>query len=204
MQNNLGQQFGDIDIYVFDQLLRGRITPGMTVLDCGCGGGRNLVYLLQNGFNVLGVDREAGAINAVRALAAKVAPHTPAQNFRVESVQSMSFADASVDVVISNAVLHFADDEHQFRLMVNEMWRVLRPGGLLFCRTASSIGMEGRFERISDRVFVLLDGATRFLVDAELLMEMTAQFGAELVDPLKTTVVHEQRCMTTWVVRKAM
>jgi tellurite methyltransferase len=202
MQNNLGQQFGDIDIYVFDQLLRGRITPGMTVLDCGCGGGRNLVYLLQNGFNVLGIDREAGAINAVRALAAKVAPHTPAQNFRVESVQSMSFADASVDVVISNAVLHFAEDERQFRLMVNEMWRVLRPGGLLFCRTASTIGMAGRFERISDRVFVLLDGATRFLADAELLMEMTAQFCAELVDPLKTTVVHEQRCMTTWVVRK--
>ena len=44
---DLQEQFGNIDIYLFDQLLRGRIGPGMRVLDAGCGGGRNLVYLLR-------------------------------------------------------------------------------------------------------------------------------------------------------------
>lgn len=29
--------FGDVDIYLFDQLLRGPIAPGMRVLDAGCG-----------------------------------------------------------------------------------------------------------------------------------------------------------------------
>lgn len=203
MNNALVSQFGNIDIYLFDQLLRGRITPGMTVLDAGCGGGRNLVYLLQNGFDVCGVDQDPRAIDAIRALAAQLAPQLSPQNFRVEPVDAMSFADATADVVLSSAVLHFARDEQQFHAMVNEMWRVLRPGGLLFCRLASSIGMEGRFQHISGRVFRLLDGSTRFLVDADLLIQLTQQLGGDLVDPIKTTVVHEQRCMTTWVLRKS-
>ena len=45
----LRAQFGAIDVYLFDQLLRGAIRPGMRVLDAGCGSGRNLVYLLREG-----------------------------------------------------------------------------------------------------------------------------------------------------------
>jgi tellurite methyltransferase len=203
LSNRLAEEFGNIDIYVFDQLLRGRIAPGMTVLDCGCGGGRNLVYLMRNGFDVRGVDQEPRAIEAIRALARDIAPALDAQNFRVEPVESMSFADASADVVLSSAVLHFARDEQHFHAMIREMWRVLRPGGMMFCRLASTIGMEGRFQNISERTYRLLDGSVRFLVDAELLLSTTAMLGGELIDPIKTTVVHEQRCMTTWVVRKA-
>lgn len=204
MADNLQTQFGNIDIYLFDQLLRARIVPGMTVLDCGCGGGRNLVYLLRNGFDVRGVDQDAGAISALRLLAHELAPALSAQNFRVEPVEAMSFPDASAQVVLSSAVLHFARDEPHFRTMVAEMWRVLRPGGLLFCRLASTIGMEGRFEPIEGRVHRLLDGSVRFLVDAELLAAVALEIGGELADPLKTTIVQNQRCMTTWVLRKAL
>ncbi|MGV3708857.1 MAG: class I SAM-dependent methyltransferase [Gemmatimonas sp.] len=200
--NQLADEFGNIDIYVFDQLLRGRIAPGMSVLDCGCGGGRNLVFLMRNGFDVRGVDREPRAIDAIRALAREVAPTLDPQNFRVEGVESMSFPDASADVVLSSAVLHFARDEQHFDAMVREMWRVLRPGGTMFCRLASTIGMEGRFEQLHERTYRLLDGSTRFLVDAALLLSTTARLDGELIDPIKTTIVHEQRCMTTWVVRK--
>jgi 2-polyprenyl-3-methyl-5-hydroxy-6-metoxy-1,4-benzoquinol methylase len=38
---DLQEQFGQLDIYWFDQLLRGRIVPGMRILDAGCGFGRN-------------------------------------------------------------------------------------------------------------------------------------------------------------------
>lgn len=198
----LAEQFGDIDIYLFDQLLRGRVTPEMTVLDAGCGTGRNLVYLLRTGYDVLGVDEDPTAIDAVRCLTAELAPRLPPQNFRVEKVEAMSFADAAADVVISSAVLHFARDEAHFWAMLHEMWRVLRPGGMLFCRLASTIGMEGRFRRISGRRFQLLDGAERFLVDEPMLVDATARLGGELLDPLKTSVVQNLRCMTTWVVRK--
>ena len=199
---DLVAQFGQIDIYLFDQLLRMRIVPGMTVLDVGCGSGRNLVYLLRSGFDVLAADGDPAAIDSVRRMAARLAPGLPPENFRAEPIESMSFADAAADVVLSSAVLHFARDEAHFNAMLEGSWRVLRPRGLFFCRLASSIGMEDRVQPIAGRRYHLPDGSDRFLVDEPFLMEKTRALGGELLDPLKTTVVQNQRCMTTWVVRK--
>lgn len=201
MPNSLAEQFGDIDIYLFDQLLRGRITSEMTVLDAGCGAGRNLVYLLRHGFHVLGVDKDPAATDAVRRLASALAARLAPENVRVEPVEKMSFGDGVADVVLSSAVLHFAHDEEHFWAMLREMWRVLRPGGMLFCRLASTIGMEGRFRPLGGRRFELPDGSERFLVDERMLMDATLRLGGELLDPLKTSVVQNLRCMTTWVVR---
>ena len=200
--SDLERQFGQIDIYLFDQLLRGRLRPGMRVVDAACGGGRNLVYLLQSGFEVFATDADGGAVDAVRRLAAQLAPHLSAANFRVEPVERMSFPDAFADVVISSAVLHFARDASHFDGMVREMWRVLKGGGVLFCRLASSIGMEGRMRPIGGGRFVLPDGSERYLVDESMLMDLTSRLNGRLLDPLKTTVVQDQRCMTTWVVAK--
>jgi tellurite methyltransferase len=199
---DLDLQFGQIDIYLFDQLLRGRLQPGMRVLDAGCGSGRNLVYLLRSGYEVFGADSDVDAIEAVRVLAATLAPQLPGANFRAEAVEEMSFPDAFADVVLSSAVLHFARDDPHFEAMVADMWRVLRPGGLLFCRLASAIGMETRVRRTVGRRFLLPDGSERYLVDEALLVELTRRLGGTLLDPLKTTIVQNQRCMTTWVVRK--
>ena len=52
----------------------------------------------------------------------------------VGMLEAMPFGDAVADVVICNSVLHFARDEQHFLAMVEELWRVLRPGGMLFCR----------------------------------------------------------------------
>jgi len=199
---DLDLQFGQIDIYLFDQLLRGRLQPGMRVLDAGCGSGRNLVYLLRSGYEVFGADSDVDAIEAVRVLAATLAPHLPGANFRAEAVEEMSFPDAFADVVLSSAVLHFARDDRHFEAMVTEMWRVLKPGGLLFCRLASAIGMETRVRQTVGRRFLLPDGSERYLVDEALLVELTRRLGGAFLDPLKTTIVQNQRCMTTWVVRK--
>ncbi len=199
---DLDLQFGQIDIYLFDQLLRGRLQPGMRVLDAGCGSGRNLVYLLRSGYEVFGADSDVEAIEAVRVLAATLAPELPGANFRAEAVEEMSFPDAFADVVLSSAVLHFARDDRHFEAMVTEMWRVLRPGGLLFCRLASAIGMETRVRQTVGRRFLLPDGSERYLVDEALLIELTRRLGGAFLDPLKTTIVQNQRCMTTWVVRK--
>jgi tellurite methyltransferase len=200
--SDLERQFGQIDIYLFDQLLRGRIRKGMRVLDAACGGGRNLVYLLQAGFDVFATDADVRAVDAVRHLAAQLAPGLRAENFRAEPVEQMTFPDAFADVVLSSAVLHFARDDGHFDAMVCEMWRVLKSGGLLFCRLASSIGMEHRVRPIVGRRSALPDGSERYLVDEAMLMALTSRLGGRLLDPLKTTVVQDQRCMTTWVVRK--
>lgn len=195
--------FGSIDIYLFDQLLRGRIYPGMRVFDAGCGSGRNLVYLLREGYEVFGADLDSAAVEATRALSASLAPALPAANFRLEGIEATSFPDAFADVVISSAVLHFARDDGHFAAMLDGTWRVLKPGGLLFCRLASSIGMENQVKQISGRRFALPDHSERYLVDESLLVRLTGELGGQLMDPLKTTVVQNQRAMTTWVVRKA-
>jgi tellurite methyltransferase len=184
---DLHAQFGNIDIYLFDQLLKGRITEGMRIVDAGCGHGRNLVYLLNAGFQVFGVDADFMAIASVRELAGPQASH-----FHVATVEAMPFADAFADVVLSSAVLHFARSDDQFEAMVSGMWRVLKPGGLFFCRVASSIGIERKIQQVQGR----------YLVDEAQLMTITEKIGGRLLDPLKTTVVQNQRSMTTWVLQK--
>ncbi len=188
---NLQEQFGPIDIYLFDQLLKGRIAPGMRILDAGCGSGRNLIYFLNEGYEVFGVDQDPRAVDFL-----------PEGHFRNENIENMSFPDAFADVVLSSAVLHFARDDEHFNAMLRGTWRVLKPGGLLFCRLASSIGIENQIEKIAGRRFLLPDGSERYLVDEKLLVDLTKELGGRMLDPLKTTVVQNQRSMTTWILRK--
>jgi len=199
---DLHNWFGDLDVYLFDQLLKGRFVAGMRVLDAGCGGGRNLNYLMKSGFEVCGIDKSPEAIAQVQALAALLAPNLSPGNFRVELVESMSFADEDFDVVISSAVLHFARDEDHWHEMVREMWRVLKPGGIFFARLASTIGIEDEAEHLEGRRYRLPDRSTRFLVDEQMLLTTTAALGGEWIEPFKTVVVQHRRAMSNWVVRK--
>ena len=201
-QEALLAQFGRIDIYLFDQLLRGRITPRMKVLDAGCGDGRNSEYLLRCGANVFGVDADPDRINRVQAVAAECAPDLPSGNFGVARLTELPFPDDNFEAVICNAVLHFAEDETEFEGMLRELWRVLGPGGVLFTRLASEIGIEDRVDRVRNRRHRLPDGTERFLVDEGYLLRLTSDLGGELLDPLKTTNVQKLRAMTTWVLRK--
>jgi tellurite methyltransferase len=200
----LQEQFGPIDIYLFDQILRGRITKADRILDAGCGVGRNLVYFLREGYDVFGVDGDPDVIEEARALARQLAPARPPDAFRAEPLEHVTFPESFATVVISSAVLHFARDEAQFEAMLAGTWRLLASGGMLFCRLASTIGLESRIERLgaSGRRHRLPDGTTRYLVDEPLLMDLTHRLGGRLLDPIKTTVVQDQRSMTTWVVRK--
>jgi SAM-dependent methyltransferase len=198
---NIQEQFGQIDIYVFDQILRGNIAPGMRVLDAGCGYGRNLVHLLREGCDVFALDADADGIQHVRNLSASLQTGLPDSNFQLGAIERMPFPDAFADVIICNSVLHFARDDQHFRAMLSDLWRVLKPKGMLFCRLGSRIGMD--FERLRGNIYRIGDGSEWFLVDEEMLLGFTRELNAILVDPLKTTIVQDYRCMTTWVTRKS-
>jgi len=202
--SSLQEQFGQIDIYLFDQLLKGRILPEMPILDAGCGSGRNLQYFLNEGYEVYAVDLNPGAVESVRLLARSLTPSIAESNFRVEALERMSFPDGFASLVICNAVLHFARDTEHFEAMLDGVWRVLKPGGLFFCRLASSIGMESLVKPIEGRRYWLPDGSERFLVDEEMLMKQVERLGGDLADPIKTTIVQNQRAMTTWVMQKRL
>ncbi len=200
---NIREQFGGIDIYLFDQLLKGRFAPGTSIMDAGCGAGRNLIYFLRNGYEVYGVDQSREAVEGVRLLASTLGSSAPEKNFLVSPVEEMPFESGRFGAVISSAVLHFARDEQHFNRMVEEMWRVLKPGGLFFARLASSIGIEKHIKPLAGGRYLLPDGTERFLIDENLLASTTARLGGEWLEPLKTTNVQNLRCMTTWVLRKA-
>ena len=200
MTPNIQELFGEIDIYVFDQILRGNIAPGMRVLDAGCGYGRNLVYLLRERAEIFAIDANPAGIEHVRQLSKSLNTALPDENFQVSRVEKMPFANDFADVVICSSVLHFARSEEQFLAMVAELWRVLRPGGLLFCRLASRIGMD--FVPLGNGLYAMPGGQTWYLVDEQKLMSLTESMKAVLVDRLKTTIVQNHRCMTTWVLRK--
>ena len=106
--SSLRSQFGNIDIYLFDQLLKGRIQKGMQLLDAGCGAGRNIAYLMQAGVQVYGVDISTEAIEQTRRLASEMAPTLPARNFVATVLDALPFENEKFDVVLKNFGLQTA------------------------------------------------------------------------------------------------
>lgn len=188
----LQAEFGEIDIYLFDQLLRGRFDARPRILDAGSGSGRNLPFFVRHGYQVAATDREMASVAAIRSFVPVAV--------RGE-LDALPWKDGVFDAVICSAVLHFARDANHWQAMVGEMWRVLRPGGLFFARLASSIGIEPMLPGDTGRMR-LPDGTDRFVVNEQMLLGITGALGGRLLDPLKTTVVQGQRAMTTWVVEK--
>lgn len=197
----LRSEFGEIDIYLFDQLLRGRFDRRRRVLDAGCGRGRNLPFFLRHRFDVRAVDADPEAIRLVRQLVAALHPALPPNQIHCGPLDALPWEDGSTDAVVCSAVLHFSRDEAAFAAALREMWRVLAPGGLFFARLATSIGLERQLSSATGRVR-LPDGTDRFVVDEPTILDWTASLGGVLADPLKTTNVQNLRAMTTWVMEK--
>src|SRR4051812_34679631 len=194
-------EFGEIDIYLFDQLLRGRFDARRRILDAGCGAGRNLPYFLSRGFEMYAIDEDPAGVAAARRLAAALAPKLPADNIRQGAIHALPWADGRGDAFICGAVLLFARDGLYLGGRGGEMGGLPARGGLFSARLASSIGIEPLLDQTVGRVR-LPDGSDRFVVDEALLIETTNNLRATLVDPIKTTNVQNLRAMTTWVIQK--
>ncbi len=197
------ETFGNIDIYLFDQILKERFPPDAKILDAGCGGGRNIIYFSREGFEVFAIDENPQAIQTVKQIARELAPNLPLTNFQVAAIEKNSFPNESFDFIISSAVLHFAENENHFNQMLFEMWRTLKPNGIFFARLVSSIGIEDKIVPIKNGRYKIPDGSERFLVDEKFLINKTEELGSTLIEPIKTTNVQNLRCMTTWVLRKS-
>lgn len=201
-QDNLQELYGNIDIYLFDQLLKGTYKGCARILDAGCGSGRNVQFFLKQGFEVFGVDKDPQAIAALKQLASGFGQGLQADHFMVAEVDELPFGESSFDLVISRAVLHFAKNLDHFEAMLSSMWRVLKKDGYFFCRLASDIGIESSLHFVGNGRYILPDGSERFLVNQEMLLRLTRKLGGTLHEPIKTTVVQNMRSMTTWCLRK--
>jgi tellurite methyltransferase len=201
-QDTLQELYGNIDIYLFDQLLKGTYSGCGRVLDAGCGSGRNVHFFLKQGFDVFGVDKDPQAVAGVKQMVLGFKQDSAAGRFVVAEVDELPFGDDSFDLVISSAVLHFAKNLEHFEAMLSSMWRVLKKDGYFFCRLASDIGIESSLHFVGNGRYILPDGSERFLVNQEMLLRLTRKLGGTLHEPIKTTVVQNMRSMTTWCLRK--
>jgi len=111
---------------------------GATVLDLGCGSGRD-VYLLSKlvgpAGRVIGIDMTEEQLAVARkyqdAQAERFGYAKSNVDFRlgyIEDLAACGIADASVDVVISNCVINLSPDKPR---VYAEIFRVLKPGGEL-------------------------------------------------------------------------
>lgn len=198
----LTELLGGVDIYLLDQLMKGRLAPGSRLLEAGCGGGRNLEPFLRCDYDVFGVDESHRAIGQTMRLAAEVGCARPPGWASRQSIDALAFADGVFDTVVCCAVLHFAREARHWAAMIDELWRVLAPKGLFFARLASSIGIEEEIESVGGGRFRLPDGSTRFLVDRATLVGASERLGGTMIEPIKTTVVDSMRAMTTWCLIK--
>lgn len=195
----LNHELGNIDIYLLDQILKGRYTKDMRILDAGCGEGRNLQWFLNNNYQVYGIDASDYAILMLQFIVKSNFPHYPHENFLVSTIENSPFPDLFFDVVICNAVLHFSEDEDHFFEMFASLMRQLRPGGQIFIRTATDIGIDHARE-LKPGVYQLKDGQVRFLLSSKILDLITEQL--EWIEPVKSVVVNKTHSMGVLIGRK--
>lgn len=200
MQQSLLQQLiGDTDIYLLDQIMKNRYHKNDTILDAGCGHGRNLHWFLQNDCCVAyGIDKEEKSILDLK----DKYPLLPVNRLQVSSVEKMPFDNNCFDHIISSAVLHFATGTLHFQQMMTEMTRVLKRKGTLFIRMTADIGIENKVELVNDGVYKIPDGSKRFLLTRPLLAAAILHNHLQFLEPMKIVNVNDQRCMSTLLLQK--
>jgi tellurite methyltransferase len=190
--NPIEEVIGYTDIYLLDQIMKGRYKTNDSILDAGCGYGRNLHWFLRNNIVIYGVDQDANAVQDLQHRYPAVA-----ERFSQSAVEKIPFEDDQFNHLISSAVLHFARDTAHFQDMIAEMARVLKPSGSLFIRMTSDIGIEDKVRLAGDGVYEIPDGSRRFLLTRTLLEDVMQKNGLSFLEPLKTVNVNDIRCMST-------
>lgn len=199
----LNTLLGNIDIYLLDQILKGRFTKDMKILDAGCGEGRNCIYFLNQGYQIFGADDNSVAIQMARVYAQTIQKGFDIYRFQKALVEDMPFHQGAFDTLISSAVLHFARSEDHFFQMMDEMMRVLKSDGLFFLRMCTDSGnILANSPHLGDGVYLLPDGSERFVLTEKLEEEMVKRYRLKYLEPSKSVLVRGQRSMGVFVLRK--
>ena len=199
----LNDFLGNIDLYLLDQILKGRYESTMRVLDAGCGEGRNLPYFVRNGFEVWGVDTNPAALRLLRLQGKAWGPAFDPEQFIESDIAKLPFPPARFDAIVCCAVLHFARDEVHFFRMLDELLRVLKPLGSLFVRMDAMMGPEAPGISSPDGLYQLPHEEKRLLLTASLLEQFTGRYPLRWLEPLRTEQVVGKGIQSTLVLEKS-
>lgn len=183
----VNKAFGNIDIYLLDQILKGRFEGKIKLLDAGCGEGRNLNYFVENGFDAQGNDIEPLALKMAQMTYRKV----PSKNFVHSAIEDLDYPKNTFDVIICGAVLHFAKDQSHFDRMLNVLSKILKKNGVLFIRMATDVGVDK-------------DEASPFTyhLPKDLIEDSFSTRGLTFLESWKSVVVEGKRSMGTFILSK--
>jgi len=192
--NTTFNALGNVDIYVIDQILKGRYQNGQSILDAGCGKGRNLKWFYQDNFELFGIDTDSEFL-------AKAKQNYPkaASNFTVGTLDNLPYGENRFDHILCCAVLHFAQSETHFTTMFSELIRVLKPDGMLLIRMASNIGLDGNAPEIT---FKENGKKGTYYLTRERISQLVNEFNIKFLEAVKSTNVQDERVMTTLVLSK--
>ncbi len=198
----LNKELGNIDIYLLDQILKTRYSQEDRILDAGCGEGRNLVYFLNNQFKVYGIDKNQPALQMLKFVARSIDPQFDESRISTGHLDQLPYADQYFHHIICTAVLHFAEDEGHFHAMIKELVRVLKPGGSIFIRMSSNIGLENMVIPQDRHRYQNPDGSIRFLLTKKLLKEIIETHHLDFLEPLQTVNVNDQHCQSNLLLKR--
>jgi len=185
---------GKVDIYLIDQILKNRYAPDDSILDAGCGEGRNLKWFYANNYKISGIDTDIERLENAKLIYPK-----SAANFQVGDLNALPYGENEFNHVICSAVLHFSENEKHFFTMFSELVRVLKPQGTLLIRMGSNIGLDGNMPYLKESQ---TNRAGTFFLTREHINKIRENYNIELIELVKTTNVEDKRAMTTLVIKK--
>ncbi len=193
---DINKTLGNINLHLLDQILKGRLKEGSRILDVGCGEGRNLTYFLNHNFDVFGIDKNPAAIEMLHFIV-KTKNRNPS-HFQVGDMTSLPFQNGYFDLIIADAVLHFAKNEEDFESTVQEMIRVMKPSATLFISVATKeIGNE-----FTDKHFPIIKIDTTFTISFQSLLSLVDKFNLNYIEPPATSFINSTIGLTTLILSK--
>ena len=130
------------------------INPKSNILDAGCGNGKNMVYLQNQGHNMTGIDFSDGLLEICKQ-----------KNLNVHNsdIRNLPFNDSTFDYVISIAVIHHLNTEEDRIKAINELLRVTKKGGkVLFTMWALEQDNLSKRKMILGDNYIPFKGITRY------------------------------------------
>lgn len=195
-EREINNYFGDMDLFLMDFVLKGKIPPTGKVLDAGCGEGRNAVYFVQQGYELLGIDSDASKIRLAEYLGNNIS--TSRATFKTGNLRSLD-SQKSFDLILCSRVLHFSNSVQDFMQMWENLTKKLKPGGLFYLSMDStvenSLGVDA-----GNGMYEFPDGAIRFSLTSSLYEEIKKGF--EEIEPLKTLIQNNVRAQSFVLLKK--